>query len=75
MTLEQARKLKIGALLTVITVTLAFLIPNVERCLFFARAYSPFPCELPIPAEDVGELGHRTWRRAQLLWLYLERAQ
>jgi hypothetical protein len=43
MTLEQARKLKIGALLTVITVALAFLIPNVERCLFFARAYSPFP--------------------------------
>jgi hypothetical protein len=43
MTFEQARKLKIGTLLAVIAVTLVFLIPNVERCFFFARAYSPFP--------------------------------
>jgi len=43
MTLEQARKLKIGALLVVIAVTLVSLIPNAERCLFFARAYNPFP--------------------------------
>ena len=35
MTLEQARKLKIGALLTVIAVTLASLIPNVGTLFIF----------------------------------------
>jgi hypothetical protein len=43
MTLEQVRKLKIGALLAVIAVTLVFLIPSLGRCFFFVRAYSPFP--------------------------------
>jgi hypothetical protein len=43
MTLEQARKLKIGALLAVTAVTLIFLIPSLGRCFFFVRAYSPFP--------------------------------
>jgi hypothetical protein len=43
MTLEQAKKFKIGALLAVIGVTLVFLIPHVGRCFFFVRAYSPFP--------------------------------
>jgi hypothetical protein len=43
MTLEQARKLKIGALLAVIAVTMIVLIPSLGRCFFFVRAYSPFP--------------------------------
>jgi len=43
MTLEQAKKFKIGALLAVIGVTVVFLIPSVGRCFFFVRAYSPFP--------------------------------
>jgi len=43
MTLEQARKLKIGVLLAVIAVTMIVLIPSLGRCFFFVRAYSPFP--------------------------------
>jgi hypothetical protein len=43
MTLEEAKRLKIGALLAVIAVTLVFLIPSVGRYFFFVRAYSPFP--------------------------------
>jgi hypothetical protein len=43
MTLEQARKLKIGALLAVIAVTMIVLMPSLGRCFFFVRAYNPFP--------------------------------
>jgi hypothetical protein len=43
MTLEQAKKFRIGALLAVIGVILVLLIPSVGRCFFFVRAYSPFP--------------------------------
>lgn len=43
MKVEQARKFKIGVLLTVITVTMIVLIPSFESCFFFVRAYSPFP--------------------------------
>jgi hypothetical protein len=43
MTLERARKLKIGALLAVIAVTMIFLIPSLGRWFFFVRAYSPLP--------------------------------
>jgi hypothetical protein len=39
MTLEQARKLKIGALLAVIAVTMIVLMPSLGRCFFFVRAY------------------------------------
>jgi hypothetical protein len=41
--LQQVYKLKVGALLAVITVATIVLIPSLGRCFFFVRAYSPFP--------------------------------